>query len=72
MAKRLFDFLLSLSGIVASSSLWMLVVWAVFLEDGLPLWYVQERVGKNGKYFKAIKFRSMRKDAESNGPQQAC
>jgi lipopolysaccharide/colanic/teichoic acid biosynthesis glycosyltransferase len=36
-----------------------------------PVFYMQERIGLNGKPFKIIKFRSMRVDAEKNGPQLA-
>jgi len=45
---------------------------AILLEDGRPVFYLQERVGKNGRIFRAIKFRSMIKDAEKeSGPVQA-
>ena len=40
---------------------------AIILEDGGPVLYRQERVGLNGRIFKVIKFRSMRKDAEKDG-----
>ena len=39
----------------------------IVLEDGFPVFYRQERVGLNGRLFNVIKFRSMRKDAESDG-----
>lgn len=65
--KRVFD-------IVAASVLLLLAVpvmaataLAIILEDGFPLFYRQDRVGLNGRIFKVIKFRSMRKDAESDG-----
>jgi lipopolysaccharide/colanic/teichoic acid biosynthesis glycosyltransferase len=70
--KRPFDFLLSLSGIIFSFPLWVIFGLLILIEDGLPLFYTQERVGKNGRIFKAIKFRSMVKDAErETGPVQA-
>jgi lipopolysaccharide/colanic/teichoic acid biosynthesis glycosyltransferase len=70
--KRPFDFLLSLSGIIFSSPLWILFGSLIILEDGLPVFYYQERVGKGGKIFKAMKFRSMIKDAEKDtGPVHA-
>ena len=41
----------------------------IYLEDGRPIFYFQRRVGKGGRVFKAIKFRSMVKDAEKyTGP----
>lgn len=72
MLKRLFDIFLSSIGIIGSLPLWILFGLAIILEDGLPVFYLQERVGKEGKIFKGIKFRSMIKDAEKDtGPVQA-
>jgi len=72
MLKRLFDIFLSSIGIIGSSPLWLLFSSAIILEDGLPVFYLQERVGKGGRIFKGIKFRSMIKDAEKDtGPVQA-
>ncbi len=72
MLKRLFDIVLSAIGLICSSPLWILFGLAIILEDGLPIFYLQERVGRGGMTFKAIKFRSMIKDAEKGtGPVQA-
>jgi lipopolysaccharide/colanic/teichoic acid biosynthesis glycosyltransferase len=47
----------------------MMVAIAIKLESHGPIFYTQERVGKNGRTFKIIKFRSMRVDAEQvSGP----
>jgi lipopolysaccharide/colanic/teichoic acid biosynthesis glycosyltransferase len=47
----------------------MLVALAVKLDSRGPVFYTQERMGKNGRLFKIIKFRSMRTDAEdASGP----
>ena len=64
MAKRTLDVLLSLFGLVASSPLWLIFAAAIKLEDGGPVFYRQERVGQGGRVFGALKFRSMRPDAE--------
>jgi lipopolysaccharide/colanic/teichoic acid biosynthesis glycosyltransferase len=70
--KRLFDIFLSTFGLICSSPLWILFGLAIILEDRLPIFYLQERVGRGGMTFKAIKFRSMIKDAENGtGPVQA-
>lgn len=45
-----------------------IVLVAVLLEDGRPVIFWQERVGRNRKTFRMAKVRSMRKDAEANGP----
>jgi len=72
MLKRLFDICLSSIGIIGSLPLWVLFSLAILIEDGWPIFYLQERVGKNGKILKAIKFRSMIKGAEKEtGPVQA-
>jgi lipopolysaccharide/colanic/teichoic acid biosynthesis glycosyltransferase len=72
LLKRLFDIFLSSVGLIGSSPLWIFFGIAVWLQDGGPIFYSQERVGKGGKIFKALKFRSMIKDAEkSTGPVQA-
>ena len=57
--KRLFDICLSYIGIFVFSPLAVLSSFAVWLEDGRPIFYIQERVGKGGRLFKAIKFRTM-------------
>jgi lipopolysaccharide/colanic/teichoic acid biosynthesis glycosyltransferase len=70
--KRPFDVALAGLGLLASAPLWIVIPAAIRLEDGGPVFYTQERVGRNGRLFKALKFRSMIKDAESaSGPVQA-
>ncbi|MEW6163378.1 MAG: sugar transferase [Nitrospirota bacterium] len=72
MLKRAFDFILALTGIILFLPLWILFSIAIIIEDGLPIFYLQERVGKGGRIFKTLKFRSMIKDAEKElGPIQA-
>jgi len=72
MLKRIFDICLSSVGIIGSLPLWVFFFLAILIGDGRPIFYLQERVGKNGKIFKALKFRSMIKDAEKEtGPVQA-
>ena len=65
MIKRAFDGLLASSGILASLPLWAAIAAAVKLEDGGPVFYAQERVGLHGRPFTALKFRSMKPDAEA-------
>ncbi len=70
--KRSFDLILSGLGLLGSAPLWALFAVLVKLEDHGPVFYRQERVGKNGKIFQALKFRSMIPDAEEGlGPVQA-
>jgi lipopolysaccharide/colanic/teichoic acid biosynthesis glycosyltransferase/VanZ family protein len=70
--KRPFDVLLSGLGLLVSAPLWAAIALAVRIEDRGPLFYAQERVGRGGRTFKALKFRSMVVDAEkASGPVQA-
>ena len=67
--KRLFDFTLSLIGLIVIFPILLIVAILVKCTSKGPIFYTQERLGKNGKKFKLIKFRSMRVDAEANGAQ---
>lgn len=69
--KRLFDILVS--GLLFIITLPVMVVTAVLivLTSGRPILYRQERIGECGHPFNLLKFRSMRTDAERNGPQWA-
>ena len=70
--KRLFDILLASFGLIASAPVWVFCAAAIKLEDGGPVFFTQERVGKGGRVFHALKFRSMRPDAEQlTGPVQS-
>jgi exopolysaccharide biosynthesis polyprenyl glycosylphosphotransferase len=69
--KRVFDLILALVILILTFPLWLIVALAIKIEDGGPVFYIQERVGKNKKIFKLIKFRSMIKEAEKRGPKWA-
>jgi lipopolysaccharide/colanic/teichoic acid biosynthesis glycosyltransferase/VanZ family protein len=70
--KRPFDIALSGLGLLVSAPLWVVIPLAIRLEDRGPVFYAQDRVGRNGRIFKALKFRSMVADAEkASGPVQA-
>ncbi|RKG33171.1 sugar transferase [Acinetobacter guerrae] len=60
--KRLIDFFISLIALIILSPIFLLVMYKVRQNLGSPIFFYQERPGKNGKLFKMIKFRSM-KDA---------
>ena len=64
MLKRAFDACLAAAGLVLSSPLWVVFAAAIKAEDGGPVFYRQSRVGIGGRTFDALKFRSMRPDAE--------
>jgi lipopolysaccharide/colanic/teichoic acid biosynthesis glycosyltransferase len=63
--KRAFDMALAGAGLLLSAPLWAAFAAAIKLEDGGPVFFTQERVGLGGRTFTALKFRSMRPDAEA-------
>ena len=66
MMKRLFDIVVSGAGLLVFAPVAALIAAAIKLEDGGPVFFVQERVGKDCRVFPAFKFRSMIVDAESH------
>lgn len=65
--KRLFDLLFSTFCLILSAPLWFIFPLLIWLEDRGPVFYRQERIGKNQKSFSLLKFRSMVPNAESAG-----
>jgi exopolysaccharide biosynthesis polyprenyl glycosylphosphotransferase len=66
--KRGVDVLGSMAAMVLLSPLMLLVAILIKLESPGPVFYVQERMGLDARPFSMLKFRSMRQDAEQNGP----
>ena len=62
--KRILDIVLSLLGLVATFPLWLIIALAIKADSPGPVLFVQERVGRHGRRFQFIKFRSMHLDAE--------
>jgi exopolysaccharide biosynthesis polyprenyl glycosylphosphotransferase len=69
--KRVMDILLALIGLILTIPILLFFCIAIKLETPGPAFYLQERVGRNGKYFNVIKLRSMGVDAEKKGAQWA-
>lgn len=65
--KRLFDILVSFTAILVLLLPMLIIALCVALDSRGPVIYRQERLGKNGKPFHILKFRSMRADAEAGG-----
>jgi lipopolysaccharide/colanic/teichoic acid biosynthesis glycosyltransferase len=63
--KRAFDVALSGIGLLISWPVWLLAAAAITLEDRGPVFYTQERVGRRGRVFRVLKFRSMVPNAEA-------
>jgi lipopolysaccharide/colanic/teichoic acid biosynthesis glycosyltransferase len=67
LIKRIFDLVFSLFGIVLLSPVFLFISLWIMKDDGLPIFFVQKRIGLNEKSFGLYKFRSMFKNAESKG-----
>lgn len=60
----MFDKIFSIFALILISPIIIIVSSIIILKDGFPIFFSQERVGKNGKIFKIYKFRTMIKNAE--------
>lgn len=67
--KRIGDFFIALFSLILFSPMFLICYLLVKREDGGPAIFKQERIGRFGRPFTIYKFRSMRTDAEKNGPQ---
>jgi lipopolysaccharide/colanic/teichoic acid biosynthesis glycosyltransferase len=67
LARRVFDITGSLVAMVALAPLFAVVSALVFLEDGGPVFFRQERVGMGGRRFYILKFRTMMREAAQHG-----
>lgn len=67
LTVRIFEITVSLSGIIIGAFLFPLILVGNAIGNRGHLFYSQERVGKDGAVFKILKFRTMVKNAESNG-----
>ena len=68
--KRVFDVVASIILLIVTLPIMVVTAICILLEDGSPVFYRQERVGKGGKTFMVVKFRSMWNDAEKGGKPQ--
>ena len=66
MTKRLFDIIFSLLGIIFLFPVFIFVSILIKIDSSGPVFFLQERVGLNGKLFKIIKFRSMKEDHKNS------
>jgi exopolysaccharide biosynthesis polyprenyl glycosylphosphotransferase len=69
LVRRTLDILVSATFLVLFSPVLVAVAVAVVLDSGFPILYRQGRVGRRGRLFQVLKFRTMRRDAEqTSGP----
>ena len=72
LLKRIFDLLILLFAHVLLAPIWVLI-WIgipvlIYADSGSPIFYRQQRAGKDGKTFTVLKFRTMVKNADDLGP----
>tara|TARA_B100000029_G_C17533892_1_gene944177 strand:+ start:878 stop:1477 length:600 start_codon:yes stop_codon:yes gene_type:complete len=58
--KRIFDLIISVFGLLILSPLLLLLSISIFIFEGLPIFFIQARLGKNKVPFRIIKFRTMK------------
>jgi len=69
--KRIFDFVFASILLIISLPFWLIIALIIKIDSPGPVFYKQARIGREGKSFKIIKFRSMIKDAEKDGAKWA-
>ncbi len=67
VVKRLMDILISVAALIVTSPVMLITALLIHAEDGGCVLYRQNRLTKDGRAFKLLKFRSMRMDAEPDG-----
>lgn len=67
--KRVFDIVCALFALLVLSPIFMVIIVLQWLTLGKTIFFRQERIGRGGRPFLILKFRTMRLDAEENGPQ---
>ncbi len=72
LIRRAVSIVISLIGLLLALPLIPFIILAIRLDSDGPVFYTQDRVGKAGRVFKVVKFRTMRQDAEAeSGPTWA-
>lgn len=66
--KRLLDILISSIGLLLLSPLFLIVATLIKISDDGPVFFRQERIGRNFKPFWILKFRTMTSGSQKNGP----
>jgi lipopolysaccharide/colanic/teichoic acid biosynthesis glycosyltransferase len=65
--RRIFDVIAAGTGLVFGSPIFLLVALAIWIDDGRPLIFSQERLGQFGRRFRIYKFRKFRKEVGTTG-----
>ena len=65
--KRAFDLVVAITVLTLSAPLTALIALLIRLDDGAPVLFIQERIGRGGRSFRCLKFRTMRNGAGAQG-----
>ncbi len=65
VTKRLFDLVCATLAVVLGLPIWALIALGIKLTSPGPVFYAQDRIGRNGRTFRMLKFRSMYRDADA-------
>ncbi|HKK54643.1 MAG TPA: exopolysaccharide biosynthesis polyprenyl glycosylphosphotransferase [Patescibacteria group bacterium] len=60
--KRIYDLIMALIIFLITLPLWLIIAVIIILDSGLPIFFKQKRLGKNGAMFQIIKFRTMKNE----------
>jgi sugar transferase (PEP-CTERM system associated) len=71
VVRRVLSVVISMVGLILSLPLMPFIILAIYCDSPGPVFYKQTRVGKAGRPFNVVKFRTMRLDAEAGGPKWA-
>ncbi len=67
--KRIIDIFVSVMALILLTPIFLIIALIIKFDSKGPIFFTQPRIGFKGKFFDIIKFRSMKVDAESQGPQ---
>jgi len=70
--KRLFDIVFSLLALIILLPVFLIVAVVVIIDSGFPVFFLQDRVGKDNKLFKIIKFRTMKTGTRTSSKANLC
>lgn len=65
--KRIMDILIGLIGFTVSLPFNLIIAIVTYFDVGRPIFFKQQRIGKNGEFFTIYKFRNMTNDVDANG-----
>ena len=66
--KRIFDKVLSFCGLIILAPIYLIISIVIFLDDPGPVFFIQKRVGKDGRFMEIHKFRSMKMSTPHDVP----